>query len=97
MRELRPAVMGTGSCVVSGTCEFGSWSITVMLSGSYQKLYVPVPVNKGMDYDLSITSVTGAVRVFADDFEVVAKQWGSTGPYGVLRPFGQPNTQGARI
>jgi hypothetical protein len=48
-----------------------------------------------MFYDLSITG--SSVRVFADDFEVVAKQWGSPGPYGVLRPFGQPNTQGARI
>jgi hypothetical protein len=95
VRELRPAVMGTGSCVVSGTCEFGSWSVTVALSGAYQKVYLPLPVNKGMFYDLSITG--SSVRVFADDFEVVAKQWGSTGPYGVLRPFGQPNTQGAKI
>jgi len=95
VRELRPAVMGAGSCVVAGQCEFGSWSVTVALSGAYQKVYVPVPVNKGMFYDLSITG--SAVRVFADDFEVVAKQWGSTGPYAVLRPFGQPNTQGARI
>jgi hypothetical protein len=69
--------------------------VTVALSGAYQKVYLPLPVNKGMFYDLSITG--SSVRVFADDFEVVAKQWGSTGPYGVLRPFGQPNTQGAKI
>jgi hypothetical protein len=87
--------MGTGSCVVSGACEFGSWSVTVALSGAYQKVYLPLPPNKGMYYDLSITGT--AVRVFADDFEVVAKQWASPGPYAVLRPFGQPNTQGARI
>jgi hypothetical protein len=95
VRELRPAVMGTGSCVISGACEFGSWSVTVALSGAYQKVYLPLPPNKGIYYDLSITGT--AVRVFADDFEVVAKQWASTGTYAVLRPFGQPNTQGARI
>ena len=65
------------------------------LSGAYQKVYVPLPPNKGMFYDLSITG--DAVRVFADDFEVVAKQWASNEAYGVLRPFGQPGTQGARI
>ena len=91
VRELRPAVMGTGSCVVSGSCEYGSWSVTVALSGAY----LPLPPNKGMFYDLSITG--DAVRVFADDFEVVAKQWASNEAYGVLRPFGQPGTQGARI
>ena len=95
VRELRPAVMGTGSCVVAGSCEYGSWSVTVALSGAYQKVYVPLPPNKGMFYDLSITGA--AVRVFADDFEVVAKQWASNEAYGVLRPFGQPGTQGARI
>ena len=97
VRELRPAVMGTGVCEVAGSCEFGSWSVEVDLTGQYQKVYLPLGPNKSMAYDVSITSLTGTVRVFADDFEVIAKQWGSTGPYGVLRPFGQPNTQGAKI
>jgi hypothetical protein len=82
---------------VAGHCEYGSWAVEVDLTGTYQKVYVPLPPNKGMFYDLSILSLSGSVRVFADDFEVVAKPWASNEAYGVLRPFGQPNTQGAKI
>jgi len=39
-----------------------------------------------------------AVRPMSRNISSVqAMQWGATGPYAVLRPFGQPNTQGARI
>jgi hypothetical protein len=95
VREIRAAVLGTGTCIIAGACEFGSISKTVALTGAMQKVYLPVPPNKGMLYSWSILG--GPVRVFQDEFEVVVKPWGDPGPYRVVRPFGEGSTEGARI
>lgn len=95
IREIRPAVIGTGTVQLSFACEFGSFTLPVTLTGAYQKLYLPCPVNKGMVYSASI--IGGPVRVFEADFEVVAKVWGDEGPYRVVKPWGQGQTQGAAI
>ena len=95
VREFRPVLQGTGICVLAGTCEFGSFSLPITLTGVVQKFYLSVPANKGMLYGWSITG--GPVRVFEDDFEVVVKQWGAGGPFQIVHPFGEGQTEGARI
>ena len=95
VREVRPMVQGTGTCVLAATCEFGSFSFTIALTGAVQKLYLPCPANKGMLYGWSVSGT--AVRVFADGFEIKVRQWGAGGAYTTVKPFGQPQTEGALI
>jgi hypothetical protein len=74
--------------------------ITIPASGGpavFAKQYwVPV-ANKSRAYQYSATSAAG-FRVFQKDLEVRVKAWGSTGPYRLMRPFGDASREsGARI
>ena len=98
VREVRPVVQGSGICNINAVCEFGQFTVSLLMTGAVQKAYIPCPVNKGMLYAWSVYGVGGAaVRVFADEFEVVVKQWGAGGAFSVVRPFGESGTEGARI
>jgi hypothetical protein len=97
VRELRPKILGVAgtNCTISATCEFGSFTLTVPMTGQIQKLYFAAPPNKGQLYQWEITAPE--VRVWAEDFEIYCKSWGDTGPYTVVQPFGEVETKGARI
>jgi hypothetical protein len=97
VREVRPKVQGTAgtTCTIATTCEFGSFSLQVPLTGQVQKPFVACPPNKGQIYSWSVTAP--AVRVWAEDFEISCKSWGESGPYVVVRPFGEVGSEGARI
>jgi hypothetical protein len=54
-----------------------------------QKLRVDFLPRKGLMYQFKLTSPTPFL-LFGKDLEVNGKQWGSTGPYLNLKPFGDP-------
>ena len=97
VRAIRLAVVGTGTVQIATPTEsVGTVTLSVPLTGSYQKTWVPLPANKSRFYKWSLTG--GPFRLFVRDVEVLVKQWGSEGPYQVLRPFGDlSRLNGARI
>ena len=95
VREVRPVVQGTGACVITATCEFGSFSLPVTLSGLLQKLYLRCPPNKGQLYTWTISGAP--VLVFEPDFEVIVKEWGSNSAFQVIRPFGEQGSAGGVV
>jgi hypothetical protein len=59
-----------------------------------QKVTLPAMKSKLVSYQLSSTA---KFRLFLKDVEVKMKQWGSDGPYKVLKPFGGPTEEGALV
>lgn len=57
------------------------------ITSGFQKVYVTFPATKGLTYQWSLTSSIG-FRVYLRDVEIRIKSWGSTGPYEVIKPFG---------
>src|SRR5208337_3128445 len=71
--------------------------LTLASSGGVQtKLKVTIPANK---YKLISYGVTCSAPfyLFANDCEAKVKQWGSSGPYAIIKPFGGPNSLGAEV
>ena len=97
-REMRLPVIGaagTQGTLLIGTEFPGSpVSVEVEYTGAFQKLYIPLPPNKGMLFQYSL--IGAAARVFERDLEVSVKEWGSAGPFQTVRPFGD-DSGGARI
>jgi hypothetical protein len=95
VREVRPLVQGSGTCVIAAECEFGSFSLSAALTGALQKLYLPCPPNKGMLYGWTV--IGNPVRVYEPDFEVLVKAWGSDSPFQIVRPFGEQGSAGGMV
>jgi len=82
------------------TLTFDHWpqiQVPVPNSGGlFVKTKVTIPVNKFKIVDYRLSS-TAAFRVFERDIEVYVKEWGSQGPYQILKPFGGDSNMGAKI
>lgn len=63
-------------------------------AGAYAKTWVPMQVMKGKSVQYSVSSAPG-VRLYQQDLELGVKQWGETGPWRIVRPFGDTSAEGA--
>jgi len=100
-REMNLAYLSTASLTL--TLTFGPESnlapivLTVPSSGGVQtKVKVTIPANKYKLISYGVTS-SAPFYLFANDCEAKVKQWGSSGPYAVIKPFGGPNSLGAEV
>lgn len=97
-REMNVAYVSSG--VLTCVLAFDAWpSITFTLpsSGGLQaKTKVTLPPNKWKLMGLHINSPS-LFNVFQSDVELKIKDWGSEGPYQVLRPFGGKSSTGALV
>jgi len=98
VREMNIAHVSTADLVLVLT--FDAWpTITLPItnsSGQQAKVKVTLPVNKFKLMGLQISS-TRPFRLFAQDLELKCKQWGTTGSYQILKPFGGPSRAGAVV
>jgi hypothetical protein len=97
-REINFPYISTAT--VTLTLTFDAWpTITLTLpstNGLQAKTKVVLPANKWKLIAFGATS-TAAFRVFAADFQVKVKAWGSTGPYQILKPIGGRSLTGALV
>lgn len=62
--------------------------------GVYKKSLVPLAVMKGKAVTLKV-SCTSGLRLYQQDLEFGIRQWGSSGPWSIVRPFGDVSAEGA--
>lgn len=73
------------------------FTVTIPNSGGVQtKTLVTFPANKFKIVSYNASSAAG-FRLWVNDIEVKVKQWGSEGPYQVVRPFGGPSQLQAEV
>jgi hypothetical protein len=75
-------------------------SVNVPNSGGvFQKTKVPIGQNKFKTcaYRIDCDSSNAPFRVFFKDLEIYCREWGSAGPYSVVRPFGGDSEEGAEV
>ncbi|HKM81933.1 MAG TPA: hypothetical protein VJY15_13350, partial [Candidatus Acidoferrum sp.] len=65
-------------------------------AGVFIKQKVVMPANKSKLVSYRLSSVQ-KFRVFLPDVEVKIKEWGSDGPYSVIKPFGGASSTGAEV
>ena len=98
VREINLPHISTANLTLVLTFDF--WptiTINVPNSGGLQvKTKITIPPNKFKLIGFRVYSTAG-FRVFASDLEVKVKQWGSTGPYDILKPFGGQGSSGAAV
>ena len=98
LRECNIAHISTADLTLRLT--FDVWApITITIphsSGNMQKVKITIPANKFKLVKPSITS-TAPFRLFAPDLELKVKQWGSSDPYAVVKPFGGASNVGAEV
>lgn len=86
-REMNLAHISTADLTL--TLEFDDWPtivLTVPNSGGQQlKTKVTLPVNKWKLIQVIVSS-TVPFKLYGSDLELKCRQWGSTGPYQVLKP-----------
>jgi hypothetical protein len=71
--------------------------VTIPSSGGvYKKQYFPLSPNKGMLYSFAASS-TAPFQLFLDDFEIHVGAWGRTGPYNILKNWGERPQAGAVV
>ena len=96
-----PFALTTPGAVVSVIVDGGSpvTLVTLLSEATPIKTYVPLPPVKGKYWQLTATG-TG-LQIYESDLEFLIKEWGSTGPYRRIRPFGDVSggrgASGARI
>jgi hypothetical protein len=98
LREMNIAHISTANLTLK--LLFDAWptiTLTIPSSGGVmQKLKITLPPNKFKLVQPSIVS-TQPFRLFAPEIEVKLGQWGRSGGYRVLKPFGGPNKAGAIV
>ena len=82
------------------TLVFDHWPTIILTvpntAGVFIKQKVVMPANKSKLVSYRLSSVQ-KFRVFLPDVEVKIKDWGSDGPYQVLKPFGGASSTGAEV
>lgn len=99
VREICIPLYAGGPVTIGVQSEFpGDIELTSVDVFGFKKVYVPLPANKSMWYQWSVNAPQFC-RIFVRDIEVRTKAWGSSGPYVVVRPFGDVSRAngGARI
>lgn len=67
-------------------------------NGIFTKAFIPAKPKKSLWFQYSITGGANYLKVFVNDFEIHAKQWGGQDEYRVVKPIGAPSVvQGAGI
>lgn len=99
MREIYVPVLSTSVVTLTVTIDGTAYTYSIPAGTGTREVknYLTVQPIKGLITRLKLTSGTG-FRVFQQDVEIKAKGWNETGPYRILRPFGDSSVaSGARI
>ncbi len=82
------------------TLAFDHWPTIIVpvpnTGGLFVKQKVTIPAAKSKLVSYRLSSAQG-FRPFVKDVEVKLKEWGSDGPYTILKPFGGPSNEGAEV
>jgi hypothetical protein len=98
LREMNIPAIALADLIL--TLVFDHWPTIILTvpntAGLFVKQKVTLPANKSKLVSYRLNSAQ-PFRLFLPDVEVKIKEWGSEGPYQVLKPFGGESATGAEV